>query len=78
MAILKRAIDTGLNQAATSSSTYTASVVVDADNPPAIALYQRCGFVEIGREYMPGTSRLVILLKWKPDSSHEEVEATTI
>jgi ribosomal protein S18 acetylase RimI-like enzyme len=77
-AIVKKAIEHGLKEAAKIHSTYVASIVVDADNLEARALYEKCGFVEIGREVMPGTTRLVILLKWVQGSGTGVFEATVV
>lgn len=66
-ATLKSAMKHGLKLATEKSQVYTASIVVDADNTPAIALYEQSRFVSIRGEIMPGTIRKVILMKYSFD-----------
>lgn len=49
-ALLDRVIKDGTAEAAKVGLIFTASMVVEKDNPAARALYAKCGFVETGEE----------------------------
>ncbi|PVH87190.1 hypothetical protein DL98DRAFT_566916 [Cadophora sp. DSE1049] len=68
-ALLEKSLQYGSEEAVKSGMIFVASMVVDDDNPPAKALYAKCGFVAIAQEPMfIGSPRIAVLMKYKPES----------
>lgn len=64
-ALLDHVIKYGSDKAAKEEKAFAASMVVDKDNPPARALYAKCGFVPVAEEpIVPGSPRIAMLLKY--------------
>jgi GNAT superfamily N-acetyltransferase len=71
-ALIGRAIKFGKDEATSSGRVFTGSVVVHADNKPARALYEKCGFTQVVKEEaLDGTSSIVVFLKYVPTSSSD-------
>lgn len=68
-ALLEKSLQYGSEEAAKSGLIFVASMVVDDDNPPAKALYAKCGFVAIAQEPMfIDSPRIAVLMKYTPKS----------
>lgn len=66
-ALIEKFFKDGSERAKREGKDLVCSIVVDADNPPAKKLYEKCGFVTIAEEpYLPGSERMVVLMKWDP------------
>ena len=61
--LIEKALKYGLEQATKSEKPFVASIVVDADNTAARALYEKCGFVPIKEEQTQ--DRAVLLLQYE-------------
>lgn len=68
-ALLEKCLAYGSEEARNVGMAFAASIVVDDDNPPARALYSKCGFVAISQKPLFIEShRIVVLMKYTPDS----------
>ncbi|KAE8453763.1 hypothetical protein EG329_009274 [Mollisiaceae sp. DMI_Dod_QoI] len=71
-ALMERFFKYGAVEAAKVGKEFVSSIVVDADNPPARNLYEKCGFVALSEEpFGPGGSRIAVLMKYDPNSSEK-------
>ncbi|KAH7330311.1 acyl-CoA N-acyltransferase [Rhexocercosporidium sp. MPI-PUGE-AT-0058] len=66
-ALLQKSLEYGSEEARKTRMSFVASIVVDDDNPPAKALYSKCGFEAISQEPMfVGSPRILVLMKYTP------------
>ena len=66
-ALIEKSLEFGREQAASAGMPMVASIAVDDDNPPAVKLYEKCGFRTIRSESEgSGSSRRVSLMKYSP------------
>lgn len=68
-ALLNSFFEFGTEEAGKAGKEFVTSIVVDADNPPAMKLYKKCGYVAV-REEPHGPSRIAVLMKY-PSSPTE-------
>lgn len=62
--LAKAIVERAIRAERSEQDRYTASIAVDADNFVAVSLYEKLGFVSVKEETMPGSTRLVILMKY--------------
>jgi ribosomal protein S18 acetylase RimI-like enzyme len=68
-AIIARAVQYGIDEAAKSGKTPVFSIAVEHDNPAAVGLYKKCGFRTIIEEpWFLNRPRIALLLKYSPIS----------
>jgi ribosomal protein S18 acetylase RimI-like enzyme len=73
-AIIAKALQFGVHEAANSGKSFVASIAVEHDNPVAIGLYEKCGFKTIVKEqWFRDRPRIALLLKYLPTSEAGEV-----
>jgi ribosomal protein S18 acetylase RimI-like enzyme len=73
-ALIERFFKDGSEKAKSLGKDLVCSIVVDADNPAAKKLYEKCGFVTLSEEpYFPGSPRVVVLMKWDSKCRKEAV-----
>ncbi len=73
-AIIAKALQFGVHEAANSGKSFVASIAVEHDNPVAIGLYEKCGFKTIVKEqWFRDRPRLALLLKLSPTPYAGEV-----
>lgn len=66
--LMEKGIAIGREEAAKSGKEFVMSIVVDADNVAAKALYERSGFITIKEEPRSlGSTRTALLMKYSPD-----------
>lgn len=66
-ALIEKVVKFGSEEASRTGKTFAGTIVVDADNPAAKALYERAGYVVTKEEiHSPGSSRTVLLMKYSP------------
>lgn len=66
-ALIEKVVKFGSEEASRTGKTFAGTIVVDADNPAAKALYERAGYVVNKEEiHSPGSSRTVLLMKYSP------------
>ncbi|KAF8867212.1 hypothetical protein BDZ45DRAFT_7149 [Acephala macrosclerotiorum] len=68
-ALLDCFFEFGTEEAGKAGKKFVTSIVVDADNLPAMKLYEKCGYVAV-REEPHGLSRIAVLMKY-PSSPSE-------
>ena len=67
-ALMHKSIKRAMQDAQDLGKEYVGSVVVDSDNPSALSLYHKFGYVTIGEEpRSPGNPRKACLMKYSPD-----------
>jgi ribosomal protein S18 acetylase RimI-like enzyme len=67
-ALMRESIKQAMQDATDSGTKYMSTIVVDADNPSAIGLYQKFGYHTIREEpRSPGSTRKALLMKYSPD-----------
>lgn len=68
-ALMQNGIRNAMREATVSGKMYLGSIVVDADNVPAVRLYKKFGFVVIKEEpRMVGSDRRALLMRYSPDA----------
>ena len=78
-ALLRRVIQYGIDEAEKAGKAFNASIAVDDDNPVALSLYKKCGFVTIQEEpWFRERPRRALLLKFVPTSESREVLAASV
>jgi ribosomal protein S18 acetylase RimI-like enzyme len=64
-ALMEKVVEFGSQEASRTGREFAGSIVVDADNPAAKALYERSGYVVLREEPVSlGSSRTVLLMKY--------------
>jgi ribosomal protein S18 acetylase RimI-like enzyme len=78
-AIIARAVQFGIDEAAKSGKTAVFSIAVEHDNPAAVGLYKKCGFKTIIKEpWFRDRPRIALLLKYSPTSERSEASVEQI
>jgi ribosomal protein S18 acetylase RimI-like enzyme len=78
-AIIRKALQYGIDEAAKSGKTFVASIAVEQDHLAAVGLYQKCGFKTIMEEpWFMGRPRVALLLKYTPTSGANEASLEQI
>ena len=78
-AIIAKALQFGVDEAAKSGKSFVASIAVEYDNPAAVGLYKKCGFRTIIEEpWFRDRPRIALLLTYSPTSEADEVPVEQI
>jgi ribosomal protein S18 acetylase RimI-like enzyme len=68
-AIIRKALQYGIDEAAKPGKTFVASIAVEKDHLAAVGLYEKCGFRTIIEEpWFQDKARTALLLKYSPAS----------
>ena len=66
-ALMEKVVTFGSKEASRTGREFAGSIVVDADNPAAKALYERSGYVVLREASLSlGSTRTVLLMKYSP------------
>lgn len=74
-ALIDRFFEFGKEEAAKAGKEFVSSIVVDKDNPPAMKLYEKCGYVAISEEPFGSATRIAVLMKYPSSPAEETISA---